>query len=927
MKRKFLAILLACILTAALLPVGTASAMQIFITIIVDGGNGETISLEVEPTDSIEAVKAKIHERKGLDPDRQRLVYNGIILNEGKTLSDYNIKKESTIQLRYRPEAYPALPFAVVRIKPGTATGSDILVTSFDADKLSFNFSIFDNGQFLWFQNKLAYKYPDVPQSFQSTHTFLRWRVEIEGNNDASISPPGQGLPSMIEGEAVTLTALWNDDPSSCTVQSPTSITVSENAQETSFTLSLSALHLGIADCAAFHFESGDFVSGENRIHYDTEYGNRYYFSTADDKETIKLFIGEETWQNAKGGEYTANLAYTIFYQDSYHNAITEETGTIPMTLSVGHCVVVMSNNAYYGSASASIGRARQGETVTLTATAKPGYRFKAWNVLSGGVTIENNAFVMGESDVSIEAVFEPVGSVKFRNWDGTELQSESVAYGETPVYRGETPQKPSDDPHIRYHFIDWDPPIHAVDAVDTVYTAQFEAESVYVVTYRADWDGAVLDTVQVSQNGSYKLPYCPYAPPAGKAFKCWEVRRSDGLITQRFANTEFTVTEDCTVRPVWEDTRIVTQAYPADWGTAVYDVSTSTFTATPNTGYVFAGWKYVDESGMSPDDFTSTDNPYQPARVDNGTYTAYFKDAPVSAPTFKAISAVLSGTIGLQFDLALPENYSAEPMMFVVGDTEKQTADGVKRDTGRYRYTFYFNSIEMAVEGKAVYTYMDAGDIRYVSTAPTSVYAYLCTFADYTGDDAAYLKAKPLARALIDYGWYAQRYLDSIKGWTLDVDYPAVPKKYRESYDFEEIRAATEKFAIDKGAYAENGIAEITQSLTLDSATAINLYVRMPEGYDGDVTAKQGSTTLTPERTSDGRWRITIPNISAHNLGKEYNVKITTEKDGGDVTTTVEVSAMSYVYSCMVHSNNTLQKNAAAALYAYYQAASEYRN
>ena len=925
MKRKILAILLACILTAALLPVGTASAMAIFVEVYVYDGDGQTITLEVHPSDSINEVKAKIRNQIDIDPDRQRLVYDGTILADDHTLADYNIQNESTIQMRYLPVTYTNIPFAVVRIKPGTATGSDILVTSFDPDKLTFNFSLFDNGKFLWYNNKLAYKYPDVPQSFQSTHTFLRWRVEIEGNNDASISPPGQGLPSMIEGEAVTLTALWNDDPSSCTIQSPTSITVSENAQETSFTLSLSALHLGAASWAAFRFEGGDFVSGENRIHYDTDSRDRYYFSTADDTATIKLFIGEEAWQNAKGGEYTADLAYTIFYQDSYHNAITEETGTIPMTLKVGRRVDVASN-ADQGAANASTAWARQGETVTLTATAKPGYRFKAWNVVYGGVTIENNTFVMGESDVSIEAVFEAIGSVTFRNWDGTELQSESVAYGETPVYRGETPQKPSDDLHIRYNFTGWDPPIHAVNENNTVYTAQFEAESVYVVTYREDWGGAVLDTVQVSQNGIYKLPYCPYAPPAGKAFKCWEVLRSDGLITQRFANTSFTVTEDCTVRPVWEDTRIVTQAYPADWGTAVYDVSTGTFTATPNTGYVFAGWKYVDESGIGPDGFTSTLNPYQPDRVDNGTYTAYFKDAPVTVPTFKAISAVLSGTIGLQFDLALPEEYSAEPMKFMVGDTEKQTADGVKRDTGRYRYTFYFNSIEMAVEGQAVYTYKGTGGLTDLSTAPTSVYAYLCAFADYTGDNAAYLKAKPLAQALIDYGWYVQRYLDSIKGWTLGVDYPAVPKKYRESYDFEEIREATEIFEIDKGAYAENGIAEITQSLTLDSATAINLFVRMPEGYDGDVTAKQGSTALTSERTSDGRWRFTIPNISAHNLGQTYTVKIKTQKDGSDVTTTVKVSAMSYVYSCMVHSNNTLQKNAAAALYAYYQAASEYR-
>ncbi len=637
MKRKLLALLLACIMTVSLLPIGSAFAMQVFIAVLVDDGNGETVTLEVEPSDSIDAVKAKIQSKKGLDPARQRLVYQGTILEDGHTLADYNVQKDSTILLRYRPENHPDLPFVVVRIKPGTATGSDLLVTSYDAGSLAFDYSGFSNGRFLWFYKKLAYKYPDVPQSFQSEYAFLRWRVEISGGSEAYVYPPGQGLSSMIEGETVTLTALWNDDPSSCTVQSPTAITVSENAQETSFTLSLSALHLGIADCAAFHFESGDFVSGENRIHYDTEHGNKYYFSTVDKTATVKLFIGEDTWQSAKGGYYTADLAYTIMYEDSYHVAITEETGTIPMTLSVGHSVTVTTNNDN-GTVSASTIRARQGETVTLTASPFPGYRLKEWVVRQGGVTIENNAFVMGESDVLIEAVFEAVGGVTFKNWDGTVLQYDSFMYGEMPVYRGETPQKPSDDPHVVYTFIGWDPEIHAVSENSITYTAQFRADRKCIVTFDANGGGGAMGSDWfLADPGVYTLPPCGFIAPEGYTFHRWIVSwdNDDGSTStgSYMANAVLRgMTHDITVQPEWKPIQITLQVSPnRNAGTAEFDPSASTFTATANEGYTFDHWEYK-ESEYSPvpaGTVWPTDNPYTPEELKDGIYTAVFTRKP----------------------------------------------------------------------------------------------------------------------------------------------------------------------------------------------------------------------------------------------------------------------------------------------------------
>ncbi len=159
--RRLLAVFLSLFLAAAM-PV-QAFAMQIF----VKTQTGKTITIEVEPTDSIGAIKGKIFEKEGILPENQLLIFNAEQLDERKTLSDYNIQKESTLHLELQTTDTDVREITITGVYQAGTTADEKISVDIVWDAMEFTYAAPSQGT--W--NPAAHAYEGATEGGWSDNT------------------------------------------------------------------------------------------------------------------------------------------------------------------------------------------------------------------------------------------------------------------------------------------------------------------------------------------------------------------------------------------------------------------------------------------------------------------------------------------------------------------------------------------------------------------------------------------------------------------------------------------------------------------------------------------------------------------------------------------------------------------------------------
>ncbi len=311
---------------------------------------------------------------------------------------------------------------------------------------------------------------------------------------------------------------------------------------------------------------------------------------------------------------------------------------------------------------------------------------------------------------------------------------------------------------------------------------------------------------------------------------------------------------------------------------------------------------------------------PGEEIMVDADTTVTAIWDLP--APVFEGHAILLTGQIGLQFFLKLPDGKTAAdyPGSYVTfaGNKVNSTAthaipsrteeiNGI--DSGKYLFAVNLSSIQMADKITPTFHYTEGGTEKTVNGEPYSVKDYI-SWALGAGAGSLTSQQSSIIPKLADYGHYAQIYLSRQNNWTIGTSYAEMMTYLTNSYNYSTVMSATQGSAFSR-TETSTQVTSVNYRLSLGSTITLTVRI-LPATADltlADINAPGGSKSQSGEY-----FMVTYPGVFANQLADTRTIT------AGDCTITV--SPMSYVYEML--SSETEQndvKDLMCALHYYAQA------